>query len=504
MKNKKDLLLRAAWLLMGLTLLYFAGGDQPVGLAVWLAPVFILRFFREAGAFKAFLFVLPLVTAVELIADKGMTPFPSFKLLLFSTGLSVFFSLLPYMIHSLLKNSLPMGLRTLLFPSLAVTIPFLIGSYGSWGAKANGFNDLALLQIVSVTGITGISFLIYWTAAVVNEIWEKRKEFKLVRNLTAALMIVLLSVYSFGLIRLRWEYNPKKSMMAAGIVSSPSLRGEFMNALTVLVRNDPDKPGDVAEVRNSMLKHFHENLLKSASLADAGFDIIVWYEGAAVIFEEDELSLIEYAAQTASEKSIYLGISTAVYQNLSRNDKPGIQPILKNKLTLISPAGEIEWEYSKSLLVPGMEAAVFIPGDRIMKGNHYGSIITGAICYELDFPQHIRQAVKLHADLILGPANDWEAIKNTHARMARLRAIETGISLLRPANGGVSIAVDPFGRILSQVDNYNSKGKPLTAALPVDPIPTLYSSLGEFFNWICVVLSLACLTLGIIFRFRKS
>ena len=505
MKNKKDLLLRAGWLLLGLALLYFAGGDQPVGLAVWLAPVFILRFFRDVGAFKAFLIVFPLMTAVELIADKGMMPFPTFKLLLFSTGLGIFFSLLPYLIHALFKNSLSIALRTLLFPSLAVSISFVLGSYGTWGAKANGINNLAVLQLVSITGVAGISFLIYWTAAVVNEIWEQRgNQQRSMRNLTTVFLSVLMAVYCFGLIRLRWEYNPKKSIMAAGIVSSPSLRGEFMHALTVLVRNNPDEPGNLTAVRNSMIEHFHANLLKSTALADAGFDIVVWYEGAVVIFEEDEQSMIEYAALKAKEKSIYLGISAAVYQNLNRNNKPGIQPLFKNKLILISPDGEIEWEYSKSFLVPGLEAAVFIPGDRIMKGSRYGSIITGAICYELDFPQHIRQAVKLHASLILGPSNDWEAIKNTHARMARLRAIETGISLLRPANGGISIAADPFGRILSQVDNYNAESMPLAAALPIDPVPTLYSALGEFFSWICVILSLACVTLGAIFLFRKS
>lgn len=496
--------MKAGWLLSGLALLFFAGGDQPMGLAVWLAPVFFLRFFREMGAFKAFVLVLPLMTAVEMITDKGMTPFPTFKLFLFSTGLGIFFSLLPYLIYTLLKNSLPKALRTLLFPSLAVSISFVLGSYGTWGAKANGINDLAMLQLVSITGVTGISFLIYWSAAVANEIWEQRRNLKRIKNLAAAFLTVIMAVYAFGLIRLRWEYRPEKSMMTAGIVSDPALRNELMNAFIVLVRNDPKKPDDIKTVRNSMIEYFHENLLKSTSLADCGFGIVVWYEGAVVIFEEDEQSMIEYAAQKAKEKSIFLGISAAVYQNLSRNNKPGIQPLFKNKLILISPDGEIEWEYSKSILVPGMEAAISIPGDGIMRSSGNDIIITGAICYELDFPQHIRQAVKLHADLILGPSNDWEAIKNTHARMARLRAIESGISLLRPANGGVSIAVDPFGRILSQVDNYDAKNVPLTAALPIDPVPTLYSALGGFFDWICVILSLACVTLGAIFRFRKS
>jgi apolipoprotein N-acyltransferase len=502
MKNKKDVLRKSGWFLLALVFLFFSGGDQPVWMAIWLAPVFILRFFRETGALKAFLIALPCMVAVDLIADKGMTPFPSFKILLFYTTYGIVFGLLPYVLDCLLRRSLPNGLRTFLFPSLAVSIPFILGSYGSWGAKANGMDDLALLQIVSVTGISGIAFLIYWTAALANEIWEQRGDRKIVKNLIAVFLIVSVAVYGFGLVRLRRNYLPEKSMLAAGLLSDPSLRDELIDAFTVLVRNDPEKQSDIARIRDSMNARFRKLLDDSVALADSGLDIAVWYEGAVVLFEEDERAMIELASEKARENKIYLGVSVAVYQSKNRSDRPGIQPIFKNKLILISPGGEVEWEYSKSLLVPGMEAAITIPGDRIMKVSGSGARISGAICYELDFPQHIRQAAKLNAGLILGPSNDWEAIKNTHARMARLRAIENGISLLRPANGGVSIAVDPYGRILSQVDNYTSRGAPLIAPIPTDPVPTVYSVMGDYFNWLCLILSLTCTTLSIVFRFK--
>lgn len=487
----------------GLILLFFSGGDQPVWVAIWLAPMFILRFYRETGALKASLITLPFMVALELITDRGMTPFPSFKILLITTTYGVAISLLPYFLDHVMHRSLPSGLRTFLFPALAVSIPFILGSYGSWGAKANGIEDLALLQLVSITGISGISFLFYWTAAVGNEIWEQRNNKRAVRYFAVPFLIVLVLVYSFGLIRLRRDYQPEKSINAAGIVSDPSLRGELMNAFTILVRNDPKKPADIEGVRESMKKRFDDLLSKSIAMADSGFEMAVWYEGAVVLFEEDEKSMIQLAAKKAKEKEIYLGISAAVYQNKNRKNIPGIQPIFKNKLILISPKGNVEWEYSKSILVPGMEAAICLPGDKIMKKSETEIKITGAICYEMDFPRFISQAAKIGADLILAPSNDWEEIKNTHTRMARLRAIENGVSLLRPANGGVSIAVDPYGRILSQVDNYTSKGAPLTAAIPIDPVPTVYALLGDYFNWLNLILSLACVTLGIIFRFKQ-
>jgi apolipoprotein N-acyltransferase len=501
---KNDVLKKAGWLVLSLVFLFLSGGDQPVSIAVWLAPVFLLRFFRDSGAIRSFLVVLPCMVAVELLANRGMTPFPSFKILLLYTTIGVASSLIPYSIDTFLSRSLPSGLRTLLFPSLAISVSFLLGSYGSWGAKANGIGDLAFLQLVSVTGISGIAFLIFWAASVANEVWERSGSAKTVRNLVVAFTVTIVIVYGFGLFRLRVDSRSENSILAAGIVHDPSLRDELIDAFGVLIRSYPTNPGAIEEVRNAMKKSFNRLLSDSIALAKSGFDMTVWCEGAVVVFEEDERALIQSAAEKAREYDIYLGISVAVYQNQSRPEKPGIQPLFKNKLIFISPEGDIEWEYSKGILVPGMEAAITIPGDRIMKLSGSDLKITGAICYELDFPTHIRQAAMMNAELILAPANDWEAIKNTHARMSRLRAIENGIALFRPANGGVSIAVDPCGRILSRVDNYKTQGAPLTAAIPIGPVPTLYSTWGEYFNWLCLILSLACMILSIMYRFKKN
>lgn len=504
MNTNKPIFSVMPWLGAGLVCLYLAGGDQPMWPAVWLAPLFFLRFFRKSGSWLAFPIALPFIAAVDMLADRGMTPFPSFKILLFYTALGAAFSLVPYFIDRLLHGSLPLWLRTLLFPSLAVALSFIRGDYGTWGAKANGIHDLALLQLVSVTGVAGISFLINWTAAAANEIWEAPRNPRVVRNFSVALLCVLALVYGFGMVRLRLGYKPAHSLLSAGLVHDPSYRDELINAFTVLIRNDPSNPAAGESVRNSMKVKFHQMLADSVALADAGFNLAVWCEGAVVLFDEDEQSMIEAAAEAAREKGIYLGMSAAVYQKKNRGNKPGVQPLFKNKLILISPNGDIAWEYSKSILVPGLEAAISIPGDRIMKTSGPPAGITGAICYELDFPSHIRQAKRLKAGLILGPANDWEAIKNIHARMARLRAIETGISLLRPANGGVSIAVDPYGRILAQVDAYASRGAPIAAAVPLDPVPTVYSMLGDYFSWWCLTLSLVCVTWGTAFRLVRK
>ena len=70
------------------------------------------------------------------------------------------------------------------------------------------------------------------------------------------------------------------------------------------------------------------------------------------------------------------------------------------------------------------------------------------------FPEFIRQAGQGHADLLIVPANEWKAIKEIHAQMAAFRAIENGVSLIRPAASGISSAFDPWGRVLGVADYF--------------------------------------------------
>ena len=503
MKNKKNFFEKAAWLLGGMVLWYMAGGDQPVGLAVWMAPALILRCFRDMGPFRGFLIILPSLVLVEIFSDKGMVPFPSFKMILIYTGIGMVFTLIPYLIDSLIRKRLPKWMKLLFFPSLAIAIPFLLKANGAWGARANGIDDLAFLQLVSVTGMSGISFVIYWTATLLNEAWEHRKRMNEIKFQILAFAMVLILIYGFGTARLRTSGEGTDFIQAAGVVHDADLRKELMNGYQRLLSVKPGDETALSDVRVSMKGLFNRFLSKSLSLGDAGAELAVWGEGSALIFEEDEEELINLAARAAKEKKIMIGIGVAVLQ---KNDKPEdgqISPLFRNKLILVSSEGEIVWEYSKGILVPGMEEAITIPGDKRMKIDKAQQMITGAICYELDFPRYIRQASHLKAGLILGPSNDWKEIKNIHSRMARLRAIETGVSLFRPTNGGISVAVDPFGRILSSVDHDRYPGSHIIATLPTESVFTIYGLFGDFFGWLCLFLLALSIISLLVQKFKK-
>lgn len=73
------------------------------------------------------------------------------------------------------------------------------------------------------------------------------------------------------------------------------------------------------------------------------------------------------------------------------------------------------------------------------------------ICYEDAFPEYVRRQARRGADFLVNLSNDsWSRSRASHRQhfyRARLRAIETGRTLLRNGNTGISAILDPLGRV---------------------------------------------------------
>lgn len=505
MKIIKTIISRYSWLVLAMISLFLAGGDHPVEIAVWLSPLLLLRFYHEVKLWKGFVFSMPLVVVISLIADKGMIPIP-FNIIIRLTIITSVIALIPYVTDRLLIRSLPKSVKTLLFPMTAVAVEAFIASGftgGTWGNPAYGINDMHLLQLVSVTGLWGMMFLIYWSASVFNEVWEHRHHLLDIRGIIIAFLTIFSIVYGFGLWRLHHKKPGKNIVRVAGITNGPASRAEMMRIFGKIFSSKRTGTLDVDSIRATIEKKYQELLTESIRLAKSGVEIVAWPEGATFIFESNEEMYIQQALQSIKEHKFYLGMGVMVLKDNCRNLVANNQPFMKNMLLFIAPDGKIVWEYSKRNLAPGYEKAMTIPGDGILKSsdNSIGKV-TGVICYDMDFPKYIRQAGLLKSDLLIAPSNDWLEIKNTHTKMARLRAIENGFSLLRPANSGLSIAVDPYGNIVSSVDDFKCNGIPLVAVLPMGSVQTCYTLLGDFWTWICAFGGFILIILGIVRRWR--
>lgn len=105
------------------------------------------------------------------------------------------------------------------------------------------------------------------------------------------------------------------------------------------------------------------------------------------------------------------------------------------------------------------------------------------VCYEVIFPGEVTSTNPKRAEWIVNVSNDaWYGISPgpfQHMSHAIYRAIETGLPVVRGTNTGLSVVVDPYGRVISSL--------PLMVAGSVDSFlprpaakPTLYSRFEEF------------------------
>jgi apolipoprotein N-acyltransferase len=125
-------------------------------------------------------------------------------------------------------------------------------------------------------------------------------------------------------------------------------------------------------------------------------------------------------------------------------------------------------------------------------------LMSTAICYEIVYPDLVRQFVAAGSELISTITNDaWfgkTSAPYQHFAQASMRAIEEGRYLVRSANTGISGVVDPYGRVIVETRLYEpavvvAEARFLTAA-------TVYSRLGDVFAYASVVLTIALLVVA--------
>jgi apolipoprotein N-acyltransferase len=199
-----------------------------------------------------------------------------------------------------------------------------------------------------------------------------------------------------------------------------------------------------------------------------------------MVLEEDEGAFIKRATQVARQEQVYLMMGMVTF-HLGRS-----RPV-EIKTVLINPSGEVVFTYIKNRLVPGFEASTTLPGDgRIRTADTPYGRIAAAICYDLDFPDLIRQTGGANTDVLFAPSSDWQTIGPLHFQIAVFRAIENGVYLVRPARWGLSGAVDPYGRTLAVMDHFTSQQRVMVAQVPIEGVRTIYARIGDLFAWLCM------------------
>jgi apolipoprotein N-acyltransferase len=143
-------------------------------------------------------------------------------------------------------------------------------------------------------------------------------------------------------------------------------------------------------------------------------------------------------------------------------------------------------------------ASDFSAGDAATVLPVGGHRVSTAICYEIVYPDLVRQFTLAGSELLTTITNDsWFGTTSApyqHFAQASMRAIENGRFLVRAANTGVSGIVDPYGRVTASTGLY-------VPAVVVGDVRflhglTVYARTGDVFAYACVVLTAALLVMA--------
>ena len=467
------------WLSLAVIFLLFATGKWNIPVVTWLFLVFSLRFFRTQPLKRAFIIYLFVSMVPLYFAWQGLVPLSGVGYFIFVVVVCLLNALI-FLTDRLLATRLNGFMSTLVFPLVMVTaqyIMILTSPYGSYGSHAySQYGNLPLLQIMSVTGLSGITFVLAWFASVVNWAWEQQFEWKKVWKgvityagiLTCILLAggaSLISPSSFDTVRI--AAIPATEIFEMDQYMKDSLQHLISGEITET---------ELASIRTKFSANTDDLIERSEREAHAGASIVFWSEGGGYVLNEDEATLIERGRMLARQEEIYLGMALATLTSG--------QKLVENKIVLIEPSGEIAWQYFKARPVPG-EPVVRGDGEILTLDTPYGKI-AGAICYDMDFPNLIRQAGKAGVDVLFNPANEWEEVAPMRMRMATFRCIENGFSMFRPSSNGFSVATDYHGRVLSITDYFTSEDPVMIAYVSTKGATTIYSRIGDIFAWLCV------------------
>ena len=442
-------------------ILAVANGQFAHPLATWIAPALFVATLRSATVRRAILIGYPVYLIAWLVPWHGVFRIGPLEL----APLALFLSLMgyiPLLLDRLAAPRLPALASTLVFPCANCLVEYVIAEgspFGAWGLIAYSQADLPIIaQTVALVGAVGLGFVILWASALAATLWQNRHDASRRAALAAMLCALLLGVLAYGHFRLR--ANGERPGITVAMVLPPYESG----------RNYEERlASEIIDAQFALTE----------TAAAKGARLVLWPEDSFFIRGTAEAALLARAQDLARKRNIHLGLTYGV-----RFEPTGLRYF--DRSVLVAPDGSLAWRYDKSFVVPGYESRHMVVGAGLMPAVVTpAGIVAGAICFDADHNGFLRQA--RDAAFLLLPSDDWPAIRHLHARMARLRGIELGLPIVRPAINGISFVTDRVGRVAAWADSRDEASRLTLGTIVPDTRRTLYSRSAAVLPWLSLV-----------------
>lgn len=334
---------------------------------------------------------------------------------------------------------------------------------------------LNLIQYASITGNYAVSFWIVCLNLIIYLIIKYQRRIGLAISIFA-ILIILPYIYGWSVMSETIEENNIKIALLQGSIE-PKVKWD-QRFLDYNIQTFVDM---------------------SKKTAGEDVDLILWPETAAPCYLASESLYMDRIQAASDSLNIPLLVGTNDYEVIK-----GTRFLYYNSAFLFKPKGRYPQIYNKIHLVPFSEKIPYDEklriSDKIQLGQSdfsSGKDLTifqipkgrfaTLICFESVYPALVRNFVKRGAEFLVNITNDgWFGKTHgpfQHAQIAVFRAIENRISIARCANTGVSMFIDPFGRVIGAT-------KIFVRTTVIDQIPsklkdTFYTRHGDWFAQGC-------------------
>jgi apolipoprotein N-acyltransferase len=339
----------------------------------------------------------------------------------------------------------------------------------------------ALIQIADLSGVYGVSWLVVLGSTALTALLKRS------RGVTGilALGICLVGTTLYG----SWRMGSIEDLQ---IAATPWTVGVVQGNI------DQSRKWDQAFQQETLKRY--EELSRQASRKSPAPELLVWPETAVPFFYRIEDKL------TAQLNEMVKTIGTPLLFGSPGATLVDDEPRLQNRAYLVNGAAVLEGVYAKQHLVPFGE---YVPLQKLLffvhrlvqaagdfvPGNDPSPLILGRqpfgvlICYEDIFPELARAEVERGATSLINLTNDaWYGNSSApyqHLELARWRAIEFRVPLIRAANTGISAIIDATGKACGVIP-LDQQGFLVCSVHPFR-ILTFYAKWGDLFAWFCVL-----------------
>ena len=336
-----------------------------------------------------------------------------------------------------------------------------------------------IIQIADITGVFGISWLVVLANTVLLTLYKRSR----VAVALGVLVICLAGATAYGY----WRLDGIGRLQA---------EAEPLTVAVVQGNIDQSLKWDPA-FQQETLRRYRELSLEAAKAKPKPV-LVVWPETSAPFFYGIEESLTEQLNGIVRETGIPVLFGSPAASMVNK------KPRLLNRGYLVDEKGVPIGNYAKQHLVPFGEyvpfqgilffvhrlveaAGDFMAGEDPSPLSLRGTPLGVLICYEDIFPELARHTVQRGAMALVNITNDaWFGTTSApyqHKEMARWRAIEFRVPMIRAANTGISAIYDATGEPLGSIP-LNERGF-LTGTVHPFRILTFYARWGDLFAWLC-------------------